>query len=351
MTTIIPGMTPAEFITAMQDNTTALAASWSVNADSFTTLTSSNIIPSVVNYNLRASAISYGQKAASYISALNSGFAAIVHRFQDAFIENITMSEPTALVSDDGNQIDLWANGSTGGVVNIHYSYSTDGLTFSTPVATDIPVGFMRCHILKDDSNYYLYASHNGNSIHLFTSTNKINFTNQGEVIGSGASAENSFVWKEGSNWYMLYEYSAGIWVIGLATASAPEGPWTKYEGNPVCSGLVMASNPEIPRVNNNIIKHNGLYYMYFHSQPSPTGSDSHILRAYSFDLHTWIIEGIILDIRKIHSAAWDYGDVCLVEFKGKSYLFWSPTDQVSQSHIDVGIDNRSLAEMLTLYP
>jgi hypothetical protein len=279
-------------------------------------------------------------------------------RFMDNFIEAIPMSEPTALVSDDGNQIDLWANGDTGGVANIHYSYSTNGKTFAAKQATDIPVGFMRCHILKDGATYYLYASHNDNSIHLFTSTNKINFTDQGEVLAIGAAGawddvnvSNTFVWKEGSSWYMLYDANgtgSNSWQTGLAT-SANGILWTKYGVAPVIPEIATTSGawqPEMPRIGSAIIKNGGNYYLYY--SHTITGI---LKRAYSADLHTWTLEGDFTNLSPAHSWSVCNGDQCLVQFKGKSYLFWSPTDQISISHIDCGVDNRTLAELLAIVP
>lgn len=286
-------------------------------------------------------------------------------KFSDNLLEDIASSltaygEPTALVSDDGNQIDLWFMALVTGVVNIYYSYSTDGLTFSVPTITNVPAGYKRHHILKSGSTYYLYAVTGDTSMHLFTGTNKTTFTDQGEVLTVGAAGAwdseyiaNMFVWKEDSNWYMLYDgHKNGVtpWKQGLATASAASGPWTKYASNPVFAGVLDCdANIEIPRVNNEIIKHNGKYYAYY--MAGNTDINGHVSRAYSTDLHTWTLEGPISTNRKIHTSTWSYGDECLVQFQGKSYLFWSASNQVDTSHIDVGVDNRPLVGLLALNP
>lgn len=357
MTTITAGMTRSQFITSMNANFAELAVNCGANISSFVTLTlemSGDQLFTAINHNFRASAINFGMNGSSYISSLNSAFGIVVNRFQDVIVNNAGLNvwvEPTALVSDDGNQVDLWV---TGG-----YTYSTNGVNFAALVATDVTAGYQCTHMLKEGNTYYLYATRGDfNSIHLFTSTNKINFTDQGEVIALGAvgtwdsgSLGNMFVWKEGLVWYMLYEATGALgWQIGLAVASAPEGAWAKYISNPVISELLSCGNPELPRVNNQVIKSTGRYYCYYHQQDN-AGVHT-IKRAYSLDLHVWVHEGDILGSRIDPSnSAWTNGDQALVQFKGKSYMFYTNDANGGTSHLDIGVDNRTLAELLALYP
>lgn len=258
--------------------------------------------------------------------------------------------EPTALSSDDGTQIDIWCSY----LDHSMYFYSTNGSTFAGFTDTVGLTGYLRQHILKVGSTYYFYATGGDTSIHLFTSTNKINFTDQGQVLGLGSAGAwddtnlgNMFVWVEnGNEWYMLYEANHSKWQIGLATASAPEGSWTKYGSNPVITGTVAngAGNPELPRLGSTVLKSYGKYYCYYHSQGASGGD---IYRAYSTDLHTWTVEGVIDGVRRDHSLLWTYGDHCLVQFNGHTYLFWTPSNQVDSAHIDGAIDNRPESQLL----
>ena len=105
-------------------------------------------------------------------------------------------------------------------------------------------------------------------------------------------------------------------------------------------------------RVNNEIIKHDGKYYIYINSGVSgSSGPFYDIKRFYSTDLQTWVSEGNILNVLHIEAGYISYADVAFVQFKGKSYMFNNPSNQVDAAYIDVGIDNRTLAEMLVLYP
>jgi hypothetical protein len=289
--------------------------------------------------------------------------------FQDGQLADIAVSlgvpaygEPTALLSDDSSQIDIWFSCTPHPV----YGYSTDGATF-TFALTDVPVTYLRPHMVKDGSTYYLYTVGSGDtSMHLFTSTDKIHFTDQGQVLAIGGVGAwdhnviaNPFVWKEGAgSWYMLYEAnSAGPPSnIGLATAAAPQGPWTKYGGNPVILGAGNGcGNPELPRMQSIVTKHAERYYCYFHGQ---TASNSgHLGRAYSTDLHAWTVEGDVggewICCLPLWNGVtgWTYGDQCLVQFKGRTYLFWSPSNQVDASHIDGAVDSRPEDQLLDVPP
>lgn len=272
-------------------------------------------------------------------------------RFSDNFLEmpfGAGTTEPTAILSDDGSRMDIWFGGK--------YTYTTDGITFAAlqPILIDgvaYPVGF--CHILKDNGIYYLYASYGDKNIHLFTSTDRINFTHVGTVLSITDGAwdrdvvANNFVWKEGSNWLMLYE-GGGQFCIGLATATAPEGPWTKYAGNPViASGVVGTGQPEMMRINSQPIKQGGQYVMYYAGD-----GWNNIRRAKSSDLHTWVTDGDTFNNRDVHDLPYKtFEDFCLCEFKGKSYMFFAPSSQGGTHHIDICVDNRSHAELLAIAP
>ncbi len=291
--------------------------------------------------------------------------------FQDGYWANILgdellTGEPTALNTD--NQIDLWYNKNS----QMYYSYSTDGHTFAAGQATDVTAAFGRSHILKVGAIYYLYSSKiDGSTMHLFTSTNKINFTDQGEVIPLGAGGAwddtnlgNMFAWKDADGiWKMLYEASGTAspsWSIGLATASAPEGPWTKYGSNPVIAYTQLnftgqgLGNPEMMRTGgNSIIKHNGLYYIVVHGSMAGDFYSGPLQQLHSADLHTWVLDGRFEGVRYSTvpfwdgSSGWSYGDHCLVQFGGHTCLFWSPSNQVDASHMDLAMDNRSESVLL----
>ena len=288
--------------------------------------------------------------------------------FADVEIDGIgsslaTAGEPTALVTDDGLQIDLWFGAADG----YYYTYSTDGTTWAAPTKTNVPSGSLRGFVLKDGSTYYLFNAPSDASIHLYTSSNKTTWADQGVVLAKGAggtwddsSVANTFVWKEGTDsWYMLYEANAsvgGAWSIGLATASAPGGPWTKYASNPVLVGVFKAGDtmvygvggPAMPRIGSTVQKVGSKYLLYYHGYTDEAIGPHN--RAYSTDLHSWTVEGPMEGPRHDRGTR-AYADLELTEFDGKSYLFWSASNQVDSCYIDAGVDNRPLSTLLALPP
>jgi len=266
--------------------------------------------------------------------------------------------EPSTLVSDDENQIDMWCFVTD----HIHYSYSADGMTYATPTPTNIPNGYQRVHALKYQGMYYLYAAYKDTTVHCFTSTDKINFIDHGRMIwktGTG-SVSNTFVWQENGQWKMLYDGrindTGALYTIGLATSNSALGPWEKYNGNPVITAPLTADgcgNPEIIQINNEIYKKDGKYFLYYMNGniKNDLYEESNIHRAYSYDLTNWINEGPLKDNRKINNKRWTYGDQCNYQFKGQSYMLYSPSNQVDSAFINVEKDNRGIAEILNLPP
>lgn len=110
--------------------------------------------------------------------------------------------------------------------------------------------------VIKVDSTYYLYyagvASGRGDAhIGIATASSLCGPWRKykgNPIVAPGADGNwddyaiyQARVHKFGSTYYMWYIANQEIWRgghfpwrIGLATATAPEGPWTKYEGNPI---------------------------------------------------------------------------------------------------------------------
>jgi len=78
-------------------------------------------------------------------------------------------------------------------------------------------------------------------------------------------------VWKEGSTWYMIYRGDAGsnVYAAGLATASNPEGLWTKSGSNPVLQGTASEWDEDSVEIWG-VIKVGSTYYGYYSSVAPP---------------------------------------------------------------------------------
>lgn len=117
-------------------------------------------------------------------------------------------------------------------------------------------------------------------------------------VLAPGAAWEGSIaaepcVLKDGATWRMLYhgnEPASSNARIGYATASAPEGPWTK-EASPVLEPAAlpsewMGASVFSPRT---FEKHGSTYYLYFSAKNTGAGM-SQIGAATSSDCLTWTL-------------------------------------------------------------
>lgn len=96
-------------------------------------------------------------------------------------------------------------------------------------------------------------------------------------------------VWKEGSTWYMLYEGRSGAGTdgsIGLATASSPNGPWTKSGSNPVMTPTAPTAWDDQAIVPDHLVKIGPTYWLVYHG--TPDGLTYRLGLAYSTNLTTW---------------------------------------------------------------
>ena len=139
--------------------------------------------------------------------------------------------------------------------------------------------------VFKDDETYYLYyhGSEGGYQVGVATADHPLGPWTKYEKnpilkVGSKDDWEAihvacAFVLKEGPDkYYMWYsgmktesEEGEDIWGIGLATASHPLGPWTKYEKNPIMTHFGYVGG---------VVKHKGQYYLYTAYPIGSTGVD-----------------------------------------------------------------------------
>lgn len=362
MVTITKDLFNADLIVALNANFTELATIWGVNAVSMLPVTATSDLVFLINHNFRTEVVKIGMSGTEFIYALNAAFSAntLCRRFQDRIINNLAAwGEPSALVSDDGNRLDLW--------INSGYYFTTDGINWSPQqiMTWDGWENIYSPQISKHGDTYYAMCSPSFLSLELFSSIDRYTWTHEATIFELGGSGNwvktnfgNPFMWKEGSSYFLLYEAKVGgIWRIGLATADNVAGPWTDSPSNPVITYDPVAmsegnGNPELAMINNQVYKKDGRYYMYYHY--NGVSLDPGINRAYSYDLINWVDEGIILDSRiPFIQKPWTNVDHCLCEFKGRTYLFYTNNANGggTNCYTCVGIDNRPLSTMLDLLP
>lgn len=116
----------------------------------------------------------------------------------------------------------------------------------NNPLVSNDSYGFGS--VALDGGTYYAFMSMSDDTIDLYTASNPDGpWASQGQVLAASDAWEDGrvsvpYVWAEGGTWYMLYRGHFGEDdAVGLATASAAAGPWSKDENNPVIAASVAA--------------------------------------------------------------------------------------------------------------
>jgi sucrose-6-phosphate hydrolase SacC (GH32 family) len=129
--------------------------------------------------------------------------------------------------------------------------------------------------VLKHERFYYMYAEGANDIAHLLTSTDGINWQEQGDLTITTTQGDTipapfgtPALWIEDGKWYLFYEQDdAAIW---LAT-SKDKLHWTHVQDEPV-----LSPGPEIydkgAIAGNQVVKYKGKYYLYYHATPQPYG-------------------------------------------------------------------------------
>lgn len=178
----------------------------------------------------------------------------------------------------------MWYTGylaSSTSVTKIGYATSTDGIKwtkYSTPVISRTSRDQDMSVVKADDGTYYMYVEVNDNHIDLFTSGNGINWVAYaGNPVKTNAGSP--VAWREGSNWYLLYETSVAAPVLDIRLAASIDGKsWVDSPSNPV----LAESSDTSP---DSVIKDGSIYHLYYHRKETSGFPGWH---ATSSDLINW---------------------------------------------------------------
>jgi beta-1,2-mannobiose phosphorylase / 1,2-beta-oligomannan phosphorylase len=178
--------------------------------------------------------------------------------------------------------------------LHLGYATSTDGLDWKryekNPIFDSGWVEDMM--VLKYEGTYYMFAEGRDDIAHMMTSTDRIHWTEHGPLdiryvngspLSKGAYGTPA-VWLEDGLWYLFYERGdLGIW---LAT-STDRKIWTNQQDEPV-----LQPGPELYDkygvAFNQIIKHKGKYYAYYHATAYEDWHEWSSCVAISDDLVHW---------------------------------------------------------------
>jgi predicted GH43/DUF377 family glycosyl hydrolase len=174
----------------------------------------------------------------------------------------------------ENNEWYLWYTGYTN-IDSIKYlgiATSHDGINWkrynNNPIHNSSWVEDM-C-VIKSGSTYYMFAEGKGDTAHMLSSTDRIHWTEQGNLdirLTNGNSISKGpygtpTVLKEDGIWYLFYERDdLGIW---LATSKDLK-VWTNIQDEPVLR-MGPETYDQYAVAMDQVIKYKGLYYGYYHA-------------------------------------------------------------------------------------
>jgi len=220
MTTIVSGMTPSDFITALNDNAAELVTTWDLDVNPFTTLTIDNATPVNINYNLRGSTVFYGQKGNSYVATLNSFGQG------DAFAESV--SDKTWVTKPSGYTMLSPEYAYPAFYNNTLYAVKNDGSKLASK-SVDYGTTWTDFNKVFDANLYSIFATKDG-----------ILFVCEGAHLHS---PESEKVWRsvdDGANWTQVFSTSVGIitvwgWCQSEIDGTIYAGEYTGYGSTNAC--------------------------------------------------------------------------------------------------------------------
>ncbi|HTE31662.1 MAG TPA: hypothetical protein VK666_14875 [Chryseolinea sp.] len=175
----------------------------------------------------------------------------------------------------EGDQYYMWFTGyqdKKDAVMHLGYATSADGIHWTryenNPI---VDSGWVEdVSVTKLDNTYYMFAEGRDDIAHLLTSEDRVHWKEQGpldiRMVSGNAISKGPYgtptAWHEDNTWYLLYERGdLGVW---LATSTDLK-VWTNKLDEPVLiPGPEVYDNYGIAV--NQVIKHKGLYYAYYHA-------------------------------------------------------------------------------------
>ncbi|MDD4107445.1 MAG: prolyl oligopeptidase family serine peptidase [Prolixibacteraceae bacterium] len=176
----------------------------------------------------------------------------------------------------------MWYTGYNDSISDIKYlgyAISEEGVTWERYSGNPVFSGKWAedMFVFKHEDDYYMYAEGRDDVAHMMTSRDGITWEEQGDLTilkTTGDAIPGPYgtpvIWIEDGKWYLFYERNdEGIWIA----TSEDKLTWTNIQDEPVIkmgpeeydSGAVAA---------NQVIKHKGKYYIYYHGSTNPNWAD-----------------------------------------------------------------------------
>ena len=152
----------------------------------------------------------------------------------------------------------------------INWNRNSDGPIFDERWTEDM-------FVFKDGGMYYMYAEGTHDIAHLLTSVDGISWQDQGDLVILDTGGQpipppygTPVARIEDGKWYLFYERNdLGIW---LAT-SEDKITWTNVQDDPVIK-MGPESYDVAAVAANQVVKHDGNYYLYYHGSSNPDWAD-----------------------------------------------------------------------------
>ncbi len=175
----------------------------------------------------------------------------------------------------EGDTFHMWYTGfvDDSSPMKLGYATSFDGIHWTryanNPIYSEHWIEDMM--VVRHDGTYYMFAEGKDDRSQLLTSVDAISWKRVGQLdvrkkdgdpIEAGPFGTPT-AWFEKGVWYLFYERSdLGIW---LATSQDMK-VWTNVQDEPVISLGPAGAYDEQQVALNQIVKHNGRYYAYYHA-------------------------------------------------------------------------------------
>ncbi len=200
----------------------------------------------------------------------------------------------------EGDTYHLWFtgyNGSREGIKRLGYATSPDGIHWKrsaeNPLISDHWVEDMM--VVKHGDTYHMFAEGDDNKFSvMLTSKDRTTWKWEGRLDVRFADGKRPVdeavgtptVWSENGTWYLFYERNdKGVWLA--TTEDVHSNVWTNVQDAPVLA-LGPADYDKDMIALNQIIKHRGAYYAFYHGSDDtmPRTWNTNIAR--STDLINW---------------------------------------------------------------
>jgi predicted GH43/DUF377 family glycosyl hydrolase len=179
----------------------------------------------------------------------------------------------------------MWYTGYQGSdevTKSLGYATSKDGISWTRYAGNPI---FRQkwtedVNVTKYNGKYYMFAEGKNDVAHLLTSSDGINWHEEGDLQIHKVNGETipgpygtPTLWIDNGKWYLFYERNdEAIWLA--VSTGEDHTKWTNLQDDPVI-GKGPAAYDAGAVAANQVVKYKGAYYIYYHASSKPMNSST----------------------------------------------------------------------------